>query len=118
MTNQPPPTVPYEAPTPISSSFGMRAANVSWLAALAAVLFFVIALPFDNLMRVVVIGIGVVSLIGGLVSGVIALATMRRYGRNGILRPAIIGLSLNLALFLLFGFFVLAVLDGLAGSVR
>lgn len=118
MNSQPPPTVPYEAPTPIPSNFAMRAANVSWLAALAAVLFFVIALPFDNLMRVVVIGIGVVSLIVGLVSGVIALVTMRRYGRSRILRPAIIGLCLNLGLLLLLGFFVMAVLDGLASSVR
>ena len=96
----------------------MRAAKASWLAPLVAVALFAIALVFDNLMRAVVLGFGVILLIVGLFASLVALATMRRYGRNEILRPAIIGFCLNLALLLLLGVFVMAVLDGLARAVR
>ena len=69
-------------------------------------------------MRGFLLGTGGIFLLVGFVCGVVALATLRRYGRNGILRQAIIGLCLNLALLLLLSFFVMVVLSGLTGAVR
>ena len=62
--------------------------------------------------------VGAVSWLIGLVSGLVALATMRRFGRNGILRPAVIGLCFTVAVLLLLGFGVMMLLNGLAGDVR
>ena len=116
MTDQPPPILPYQAPTPATANFGTLAARASWLAPLAAVLLFVGALATGNF--ILCIGVAALSAIIGLVAGVVALVTMRRYGRGRILRPAIIGLCLNLALLVLLGFWVIGVLNGLAASVR
>jgi hypothetical protein len=118
MTNSAPPIIPYQGPAPIPPNFGVRAAMASWLAPLAAVLLFAVATAFNNWLLGVVLGAGALLLIIGLVSSVVALAAMRRYGRNRILRPAIIGLCLTLVLLLSLGFFAMAVMDGLAGAVR
>lgn len=100
MTNQPPPVLPYQSPTPTTPNFGSRAATVSCLAAIAAALLFVVLL-FGHLPtgRISLLGVIVLGIIG-LISSVAALATMRRYGSNGISRPAIVGLCLNIAVLL------------------
>jgi hypothetical protein len=100
--------LPYQAPAPLTPNFGMRAAKAAWLAPVAAVLLFVIDLSLDNWMRVIVFGASAVCLIVGFASTVAALATMQRYGRTGILRPAVIGLCFNLAAPLLLFLIVLA----------
>ena len=96
-------------------NFGTRAAKASWLAPLAATLFFAIAgatgggLTTASTVRTHLSDIsemcsysGIVLCIVGFVSGVVALTTTRRYGPTRILRPAIVGLLLSLAVFPLF----------------
>ena len=124
MTDQPPPILPYQTPTPITPNFGMRAAKVSWLASLAALLAFAIAVfasarrsLFDSWMLVECVA--AVPWIIGLVSGVVALAALRRHGRKRILRPALIGLFLNLVVFLLMlALWFIVAMAGIAASVR
>jgi hypothetical protein len=65
------------------------------------------------------VSFGLVTLIGGgvlwitgLVSGVVAIATMRRYGRDRVLRPAIIGLCMTVAMLMLAYFIAAAFMSG------
>jgi hypothetical protein len=111
MTNQLPPVFPYST-APAVPNFGTRAARASWMAPLVALLLLVITfrLLYDH-----VVSFGLVTLIGGgvfwitgLVSGVVAIATMQRYGRDRVQRPAIIGLCMTVAMLLL-AFFIAAV---------
>jgi len=118
MTDSLPPILPYQTPTPIPPNFGRRAAKLCWIAPLAAVVLALIAVPFSNGALGIILGVSVLPLVAGLLSGMVALSTLKRYGRKGILLPAIIGLSLNLALLVGLGFFVIALLNGLAGAVR
>lgn len=117
MSDPEPPILPYQTPTPLRRNFGMRAARASWLAPLAAVLVFLIAVFLLNQWELGSI-VGAVLWIFGLVCGIVALATMGRYGRAGILRPALIGLFVNLAMLVLLGLLVAAIMNGLANSVR
>jgi len=55
----------------------------------------------------------------GLVSGIAALATIRRHGRKGVLRPAILGLCLSLlVLLLMLGFVAYALIEAGAAAAR
>lgn len=109
MTNQLPPTLPYQAPTPIKANFGKRAAMVSWLAPLAALLLFALVLLANAPVIPFSVGVAVFWIIG-LVSGVMALASMRRYGPTGIRLPAVIGLCVTLVVLLLVLVFVCIVI--------
>jgi hypothetical protein len=119
MTNQLPPVPPYST-TPAVPNFGTRLARASWLAPLVALLLVVITfrLSYDP---VILHGVevGLVTLIGGgvlwiagLVSGVVAIATMPRYGPDRALRPAIIGLCMTVAMLMLAYFIAAAFMSG------
>jgi Ca2+/Na+ antiporter len=128
MTDQPPPTLSYQASAKTTPNFGMRAAMISWLAPLAALLLFATvaaiglthAVPdLMSTIAYIVGGLGAMVWIIGLVSGIAALVTIRRYGRKGILRPAIIGLCLSLlVLLLMLGFIAYALIEAGAAAAR
>jgi len=99
MTDQPPSILPYQPPKPMAPNFGMRAAMISWLAPLAALLLLAMLLLFNAPLILFGVG-GVVLWIIGLISSVMALVAVRRYGPNGIRRPAIIGLCFTLVVLL------------------
>jgi hypothetical protein len=102
--------IPYHTPMPAKPNFGQRAAKVSLWAALAA--FLLVVLTFNLLIFQVGGKIWILTLFGsallaviGMVFSVVALAFTQPYGRRGILLPAIIGLCLNIAMFLAVGLF-------------
>jgi len=118
MADQLPPILPYQTPAPNTPNFGMRAAKVSWLATIAAVLCLVISLAVlvagDVYSLSVAFCVGaVVFWLIGLVSSVAALTTMRRYGRIGIRRPALAALCITVAVPLLLGLLALYILTHL-----
>ncbi|MGD1276427.1 MAG: hypothetical protein ABR964_04290 [Tepidisphaeraceae bacterium] len=80
----------------------MQAAKASWLAPIIAVALnvFVPAETRQEKLTRGLISLGMYIL--GLIFGFIALASMRRYGRGGILVPALIGVCVNGALVLMF----------------
>jgi hypothetical protein len=114
------PMLPYASPMPIASNFGIRAAKLSWLAPLAGILFCAMAWPLQSypVLLCGVLGGGALSLIAGLAISIAALVSIRRYGRKGILVPALIGFALNAGIIVLSVFFAVALLNGLAGDVR
>jgi hypothetical protein len=128
MTDQPPPILSYQTATPSTSNFGMRAAKISWLAPISSLALFAIVAGFGltntvpDLMGTIAYifgGLGAIVWIIGLASGIAALATIRRYGREGVLRPAIIGLCLSLvALVLMLGFAAYAAIAAGAAAAR
>ena len=104
-----PPKVPPTAPEP---NFGVQAAKASWVAPIIVVvlsqLSSVVQGPSPS--RTVAFVVGITSLalyILGLVFGILALKKIPQYGREGIFKPAIVGIALN-------GFFILA---GVAGAI-
>lgn len=102
MSDPLPPILSYHAPTKFEPNFGTRAAKASWLIPLAAVLLFATASKLHLLGFGRVIRLGSVLLwVVGFVSSVAALASIRQYGSARILRPAVVGLCLNLVFLLL-----------------
>jgi hypothetical protein len=90
--------------TPAKLNFGQHAAKLSGLAAISNALLVALCIPMLAIQATVNAPISYIPLfcsLGllaiGLVCGVVALATMGRYGRNGILYRATIGLCANLA---------------------
>lgn len=106
MTHQPPPLLPYQTPSRTTPNVGTRAAMVSWVVPIPAVAL-LCAIPAQFYDALPLACGSVALLIIGIISGAVALATMRRYGRSGILRPAIVGLCLNLAILLFLVFMVI-----------
>lgn len=105
--NQPPP-IPASAPPPIPDSAGSKRyqqfARASWLSvviACGANILIQANNPGSSSSELrIILGVlfGVLAL-AGIVSGVIALFGVSRYGRKGILRPALIGLGLWIGLY-------------------
>ncbi len=84
-------------------AFARQAAKASWVAPLVA---FAVSLGIrasveDSATASMVRLIADLVLVGGgLILGIVALCSVRRHGREGILRPAIIGVTINLLLIL------------------
>jgi hypothetical protein len=100
-------------PAPAKLNFGQRAAKLSGLAAISNALLVALYIPMLFFQAMVSAPISFTPLscslgllVIGLVSGVVALATMGRYGRNGILFRATIGLCANLAASAAFHYFL------------
>src|SRR5947209_1169723 len=92
----------YPPPGPVKPNFGMQAAKASWVAPIIAVALNFLTNGAGPQARAVS---GFVSLglyIVGLILGIVALAGVRKYGRKGVLVPAIVGVCINGALVLLF----------------
>ena len=96
----------YANPKP---NFGMQCAKASWIAPIIAVVLNLITLqgnPNDQhggvLTRTIIGFASLVIYAIGLVLGIMALTSIRRYGRRGIVGPAIVGVSINGALVVIF----------------
>ena len=91
----------YKSQQPAASgSFAPLAARLSWLAPIVAIVFLVVAGGVGETEPVArIIGVvGMLILLAGIALGIIALANVRRAGRDGVLGPAIVGLSVNFLL--------------------
>jgi uncharacterized membrane protein YeaQ/YmgE (transglycosylase-associated protein family) len=113
-------------PTPAKLNFGQRMAKSSLLAAISNALLVALCIPMFVVQATVNAPISFIPLLCslgllviGLVSGVVALATMGRYGRNGILFRATTGLCGNLAASAAFHYFLgnAAMFSNLTGKV-
>ena len=100
-------------PIPAKLNFGQRAAKVSGLAAISNALLVALCIPMLFVQATVNAPISFIPhlcslglLVIGLVSGMAALVTMGRYGRNGILFRATTGLCANLAVSAAFHYFL------------
>jgi hypothetical protein len=99
---------------PVAMNFGRRAAKASILAAVTNFVLLALSVPLLIYQRIglgvpvshIPLYYGLVLLVIGFVSGVVAIGTMHRYGRNEILLPAITGLVLNLVMSALFYIFL------------
>lgn len=101
----PPPGYPPYGYVKPSQNFGMQAAKASWVAPIVAVALNVISnSAMQGRTEKAIIGFASLAIyLIGLVSGIIALSLVRKYGRRGILIPAIVGVCINGSLVVLFG---------------
>lgn len=102
----------YEEQTP-ASSFPQQAAKFSFYAPLVAIFLGFIIQPQvqGNRMAMVVLGLtSTILIIAGLVFGIVALAAIKRHGREGILGRALVGTCIN-------GLLVLAMLIAIPGLI-
>jgi hypothetical protein len=96
-----PVTIPPPLPYRTKPSLGRQAAQASWMAPIVGVALNVsnaLSVPQGRHTRGEMLFIGWASFaiyIFGLVLGIAALVLMRKYGRAGILVPAIIGVVIN-----------------------
>ena len=99
----------YNAPTgvgrpPEPGSFAPLAARLAWLAPAVAILFMLVSagVGAEPVGRIIA-GVGILIILAGIAFGIIALAGMRRAGRDGVLGPAVVGLTVNVLLVLAIG---------------
>ncbi len=80
-----------------ASNFGQHAARASYAAPLAALVLgiYAISTDSDGAIGPVIVGIGLLLILAGLVLGVAALAGTARWGREKVLAPAIVGLTIG-----------------------
>lgn len=97
----PPPIPP---PAPAQGNFGMQAAKASWIAPIVGVALNVLtnSQTHTRAERGVIGFASFAIYILGLVFGIVALATIRKYGRKSILVPALVGVAINGFLVLIF----------------
>ena len=112
----PPPPLPmkplaFVAPTPApappriapeeSGNFARLAARLSWIAPIVGSVFGMIGgLLGDQLVGQIIATVGGLFILSGVGFALLALANIRRHGKDGIIVPATIGLTVNLALLL------------------
>jgi hypothetical protein len=83
---------------------GMQAAKASWMAPIVGVFLNLASSgAFATAQQKAIIGFSSLAIYAiGLILGIFALSKIQRYGRDGILAPAIIGVVINGILVLLF----------------
>ena len=106
-TAPPPPLAPlgYAQPIPVAprtDTIYHQAAKAAWV---APVIMFALSCLItgamgqnnqdDRLVRIVQGVLSILLIVGGLVCGIVAMCGIRRYGKSGILAPAIVGLLIN-----------------------
>jgi hypothetical protein len=91
-------------PPPEPGSFAPLAARLAWLAPAVAILFMLVSAGIgDEPVARIIGGVGILIILAGVAFGIIALSGMRRAGRDGVLGPAVVGLTVNLLLILAIG---------------
>jgi hypothetical protein len=93
----PPPAAPFQL-GPAKRNVGVQAAQASWMAPLVGIALNVLSSSAVQKDRVGLLVVGLSSFaiyILGLCCGIFALTRIRKYGRAGILAPAITGVSIN-----------------------
>jgi hypothetical protein len=98
-------SISNHTPTRTRPNFGQRAAKLSSLAAISNTVLVGMSIPILIIQVLLHAPVSFIPLgcslglsIIGLLSGVVSIAAMQRYGRNGILLRATTGLALNLAM--------------------
>ena len=81
-------------------TFFHQAAKASWATGL--IVFLLIIFGSRTGLKLVVELVGFLLMVGGFVLGVIALFGVRKYGAQGILAPAIVGIIINGLLLFIF----------------
>jgi hypothetical protein len=85
---------------PESKILAKQAAKASWLAPI--LVWFLGALGAGLGARVIVDSIGLLLIIGGLLLGILSLLGIRKHGAQGILLPAVVGITINALLLVIF----------------
>ncbi len=89
------------APQTAKKPFTQQAATASWLAPVLACFLSYATKPASRSGNMIMLTIEVLFIVAGLVFGIIALFGIRKHGREGILKPAIAGIIVNVSLILL-----------------
>lgn len=96
---------PRDSEQPVGISFARQAARASWVAPLLACIISSVQSapgleepPMDNK---VIAAVSALLIVAGLGFGIVALLGIRKHGRDGILKPAVTGIAVNLFFILL-----------------